>query len=88
MIEWLERSSLSASLHILVERLGHFPRIFQLIWSAAGRWTIAWAGLVVIEGLLPAAAVYLTRPLVDSISASIGSGETGKVLDRRSFTPD
>jgi len=57
-----------------MRELAPFSRIFPLIWSAAGGWTIAWAALVVIEGLLPGAAVYLTRPLVDSISAGLGLG--------------
>jgi len=45
-----------------------------LIWTASGGWTIAWAGLLVIQGLLPAVSVYLTKLLVDSLVAVIGIG--------------
>jgi ATP-binding cassette subfamily B protein len=55
-------------------QLAYLPRTFALIWQSAGRWTIAWSVCLVLQGILPAAAVYLTRPLVDSISAAIGSG--------------
>jgi ATP-binding cassette, subfamily B, bacterial len=55
-------------------QLSYLPRTFDLIWQSAGRWTIAWGVCLVLQGLLPAAAVYLTRPLVDAISAAMGSG--------------
>ena len=46
----------------------------RLIWTAASRWTSAWAALLVVQGLLPAAVVYLTKTLVDSIAAAVGAG--------------
>ena len=55
-------------------QLSHLPSTFQLIWTAARGWTLGWASLLVVEGLLPGAAVYLTRPLIDSLSSAIGSG--------------
>jgi ATP-binding cassette subfamily B protein len=57
-----------------VSQLSSLPRTFELIWNSAGRWTIAWGICLVLQGILPAVAVYLTRPLVDAISAAIGSG--------------
>jgi ATP-binding cassette subfamily B protein len=45
-----------------------------LIWRAARGWTLAWFTLLCIEGLLPAALVYLSRSLVDSLAAAIGTG--------------
>jgi ATP-binding cassette subfamily B protein len=45
-----------------------------LVWAAAGRWTLAWAGLLIVQGLLPAVSVSLTRPLVDNLTALIGAG--------------
>jgi ATP-binding cassette, subfamily B, bacterial len=47
---------------------------FALVWSASRRWTIAWGILLVIQGVLPAATVYLTRQLVDRLVAAMGSG--------------
>jgi ATP-binding cassette subfamily B protein len=44
-----------------------------LIWAAARRWTLAWVILLVVQGLLPVATVYLTRLLVDSLVAAMGA---------------
>ena len=31
----------------------YLPETFGLIWEASGRWTLAWALLLVLQGLLP-----------------------------------
>lgn len=54
--------------------LSYLPRTARLIWTAARGWTLAWAFLLGVQGLLPAAIVYLTRLLVDSLVAAIGTG--------------
>jgi ATP-binding cassette subfamily B protein len=55
-------------------RLSYLPRALRLVWKAAKNWTLAWFILLVIQGLLPAATVYLTRLLVDSLVAAMGIG--------------
>lgn len=57
-----------------VTQLCYLPLTFNLIWRSSGRWTVVWGACLILQGLLPAAAVYLTQPLVDAISAAIGSG--------------
>jgi len=57
-----------------VRQLRHLPRVSALIWNAAGWWTVIWAALLLAQGLLPVATVYLTRLLVDSLVASLGRG--------------
>ncbi len=47
--------------------LPYLPRVSALVWTAAGRWTLLWALLLLLEGLLPAATVYLAKSLVDSL---------------------
>ncbi len=51
-----------------------FPHAISLVWSAARGWTIGWAALLVAQGLLPVALVYLMRPLVNSLLAAIRPG--------------
>ena len=51
----------------------YLPRALRLVWSAAGRWSLLWAALLVMQGLLPVAVVLLTRELVDSLAGAIGS---------------
>jgi ATP-binding cassette, subfamily B, bacterial len=55
-------------------QLPRFPHAASLVWTAAPGWTIAWGALLVAQGLLPVAIVYLTRPLVNSVLAAIRPG--------------
>ena len=48
-------------------RLG-LSRAVRLVWSSAPAWTAASALLLVLEGLLPLAALYLMKLIVDSLS--------------------
>ena len=56
------------------EALPHLSRTLGLIALAAPGWASAWIVLIVAQGFLPAAIVYLTRPLVNGIVAAAGSG--------------
>ena len=47
-----------------------------LIWSATRGWTLTWIFLLIVQGLLPVATVYLTRLLVDSLVVVVGRGGT------------
>jgi ATP-binding cassette subfamily B protein len=44
-------------------------RAARLVWSSAPAWTTASALLLVLEGLLPLAALYLMKLIVDSLTA-------------------
>jgi ATP-binding cassette subfamily B protein len=57
-------------------RFRDLPRALMLVWSAARGWTLAWLVLLVLQGLLPVATVYLTRALVDRLAAVLGAGAT------------
>ena len=50
------------------------PRALYLAWEAAPRWTAASAGLLVLQGLLPVATVWLSRSLVNATVAVLRSG--------------
>ena len=49
-------------------------RALALIWEAAPVWTVVWAILLLVQGLLPAAVVALTKWVVDGANSVIGSG--------------
>jgi len=66
----------SSRLQKSVRQLPYLPRVFSLVWQAAPSWTLAWAGLLITQGLLPVATVYLTRALVDSLVEVLGAGTT------------
>lgn len=52
---------------VLARRLPYVPRALALVWKAARYWTVVWALLLVIQGLLPVVTVYVMRDLVDSL---------------------
>src|SRR5206468_258856 len=52
----------------------YLPQTVSLVWAATARWTALWLVLLVVQGLLPAVAVYLTRSVVDGLLNAITSG--------------
>lgn len=67
-------ADLAGRLRKALEPVPHLPHALALIWDSARDWTIAWAALLVVQGLLPAATVILTRSLVNSLVAVLGAG--------------
>jgi ATP-binding cassette subfamily B protein len=49
-------------------QLTHLPRTLRLIWASSRAWTVAWAALLILQGLLPAVQVLLTREVVNQLS--------------------
>jgi ATP-binding cassette, subfamily B, bacterial len=68
------RGLLAAKLQDLKLRLSEFPKTLGLVWAAAPRWTSVWFTLLIIQGLLPGASVYLTKVLVNSLETAIRTG--------------
>src|SRR2546421_12416391 len=80
----IKQKTLPEKLRDGVAHVSYWPRTLQLIWAAAPSWTMAWAILLVVQGALPAASVYLTKLLVDSLLAAINArgawGQVGPAL--------
>ena len=53
------------------DQLPYLPDTFRLIWRASRPWTMAWACLLILQGLLPIALVYLTGTLANDIESFI-----------------
>ncbi len=51
--------------------MSNIPRAIRMVWNAAPGWTSLWAALILVQGLLPVATVYLTKALVDSLSFAV-----------------
>ncbi len=64
----------------LRQQLPYLPWAFRLVHHSAGGLTIVWLVLLLVQGLLPVAAVYLTRTLVDGIAAIIGAGGSWEAM--------
>ena len=54
--------------------LPYLGRAFRLIWRAARRLTLVWSLLLLLQGVLPVATVYLTKWLVDGLASAVGAG--------------
>lgn len=65
---------MKAKLKKLRSQLPYLPETFRLIWEASRWWSVAWALLLVLGGVLPVVVVYLVQPIIDGISRSAGKG--------------
>lgn len=61
-------------------RLSSLPRGLGLVWSAAPGWTLLWFSVLVVQGLLPAVSVLLTRRVVDELVVVVSQGATWEAL--------
>lgn len=55
----------------ITDRLQFLPKSLKLVWAATPKWTALWLLLIVVQGILPVALVYLTKAVVDSLSVAI-----------------
>jgi ATP-binding cassette subfamily B protein len=62
-------------------QLPYLPQTLRLVWESSRGWTLAWMALLLLQGLLPIALVFLTGALVDSLGAALASS------DQAAFTP-
>ena len=58
---------LGARLRRLAAQLPYLPRTMGLVWTAARGWTAAWIAVLLVQGVLPVATVYLTRTVVNRL---------------------
>src|SRR5215510_12422070 len=65
---------LSSKLRKALAQLPYLPRALKLIWEVARPWTLGWITLLVVQGLLPAAIVYLTKLVVDGVVLTLRNG--------------
>jgi ATP-binding cassette, subfamily B, bacterial len=59
-----------------LSQLVYIKPTLDLVWASAPRATVGWGILLVIQGLLPGATVYLTKLLVDTLVQAIRLGGT------------
>jgi ATP-binding cassette, subfamily B, bacterial len=65
---------LGSRLRDSLSSLAYWPRAFRLIWTAAPQHTVWWCALLVLQAVLPALSVLLTKQVVDTIVAAMSSG--------------
>lgn len=67
---------LTTRLRKALAQLPYLPRALKLVWEVARPWTIAWIVLLIVQGLLPAATVYLTKLVVDGVITAVRNGSS------------
>ncbi|MEO1464823.1 MAG: ABC transporter transmembrane domain-containing protein, partial [Cyanobacteria bacterium J06633_1] len=55
---------------------------FILIWQAAPNWAIARMAILVLQGILPLASLYLTKLIVDVLAASLNVDDKAAVFEQ------
>src|SRR5215212_1579320 len=73
---------LSEKLRKALAQLPYLPRALKLVWEVARPWTIAWIVLLIVQGLLPAASVYLTKLVVDGVVVTLRNGSAWPDVSR------
>jgi len=71
---------LNSKLHKALAQLPYLPRALKLVWAVARPWTTVWIVLLIVQGLLPAATVYLTKLVVDGVVVALRNGGSRQVL--------
>ncbi|HET6569135.1 MAG TPA: ABC transporter ATP-binding protein [Rhodothermales bacterium] len=69
MVELIKRAMRHTRQTLLLVR-----RTLRLVWDAAGWWNVAWITALAVQGFIPAALVYMTKWVVDSVAVVVQSG--------------
>lgn len=64
----------------MAAQLPYVPRTMGLVWTAARGWTAAWIAVLLIQGVLPVATVYLTRTVVNRLMPALRAGGSWESL--------
>jgi ATP-binding cassette subfamily B protein len=69
----------------VIEQILHLDRPVRLVWNNARGWTAVQLGLVIVQGLLPLAGLYLTKRIVDSVATGFSIGDISLALRQTLF---
>ena len=64
----------------IARRLGLIRRGFALVWDSAGSWTVASFALLIVQGLLPAAVLPISKWIVDAITVVLDRGASPETV--------
>jgi ATP-binding cassette, subfamily B, bacterial len=70
---------ISTRIKDLQKNLPYLPRALVMVWNAAPGWAGASIALLVVQGLLPAATVSLTRLIVNQLTDVLASARAGQI---------
>ena len=54
-------NAILSKISLLRRQAPYIPQTVRLVWQATGMWMVAWLALLIVQGALPVAVVYMTR---------------------------
>ncbi|WP_304893208.1 ABC transporter ATP-binding protein [Candidatus Deferrimicrobium sp.] len=73
-------NAILSKMALLRSQAPYIPKTVKLVWQATGMWMAAWLALLLVQGILPVAIVYMTRQVVDSLVGVVkNSGAIGGI---------
>jgi ATP-binding cassette subfamily B protein len=55
-------------------------RALKLVWSIARGWTTISIALTIVQGVLPAASIWITKLIVDAVAQGVGGQDSGSLF--------
>ena len=68
-----------------IERLSQVKQALLPVWQSSRRLTVASALLLILQGIIPLGGLYLTKLIVDAVSAGITSPDKATALRQTAF---
>ena len=69
----------SAILRPIAQIIEYYPRCIRLVWDAAGPHAILAIGVSILGAVVPAAQVWITKIVIDSVVSAVGDGDGAAV---------
>jgi ATP-binding cassette, subfamily B, bacterial len=65
-----------------IKQAFRFLPALHLVWQSSPGWTLARIILVLIQGILPLAAIYLTKLIIDTVTTNFNAPDKTAIFDR------
>ena len=63
-----------------IKRFSHIPAALQISWTAAPGSSVAGSALLIVQGMLPVATLYVTKRFIDDLVVVIGADARGQLI--------
>ena len=68
-----------------IQNVLHLDRALRLVWQSGPGWTIASLALVLVQGVLPLASLYLMKLVIDAVTAGLAAPDKEAAFGRVVF---
>jgi len=69
----------------LRQQAPYIGKTMRLVWQASGIWMVAWLVLLLLQGSLPVAIIYMTKHVIDSLASVVGKSGIASLVGNRSI---